>query len=705
MRWHLLSCRTLLVLLPAFALCGCSGASRTVPAGTNRIPLPPIDFTITLPSNPGIDASIVKFERLRLQEALNLQRTPSDLPPDFRMVEAFVIIPEDVALPAPARVRLVPEESLPTGTRLFLLRVGASRHCTPIDDGFVREDGSITFNTRVFGFFIVAENTLIARPSEQFICFAYASIVDGPLPLTVNFSAVPLGGMEPITYTWDVGDGSGAMAGEQLEHTYYETGDYTVTVFGTDARGAVSNNFSTMVSVTSEYQPLQSVLVAAILPTDISRPNERRFIPELVGGVPPLQWSWEFSDGFTSSEMVPIHEFPSAGLYSGTVTVTDAALDTVHANFVADVRRINLAADRAFGYIPMEVAFTVHAEGMGSGATVVLDYGDGTRDLVGPEQDVIYSHRYTNPGTYSARVEAWENFAGSLRYVYSTAVDIVCLETPVPIIYSIFPAQAEAGSEVTVFGVDFGTLQEAGDKVTFASNVEAQVVEWRDSYIKAIVPSTAVDGDVVVTRSEQATIYESNPMFFNVVEPGQVDQPPIIALLSPARGPVGTVVTLSGANFGSYQEAGDTVTIGLLPMAVASWSNDSIEATIPQFAESGNITVVRRGMVSNPKPFAVGIFPINDPPYIESVTPSTATRGSTVLVTGTNFGARLSDSAVLIGGLPMIVTSWRNTEIVVFVPSRAVNGDIRVYQWGFFSNPVPFSVKPSPPGIYGIEQF
>jgi hypothetical protein len=76
MRRHLLIGLVAVVITATFAFSGCGGGGAKVPPGTNRVPLPPIDFTITLPPNSGIDASNVTHERLRLQEALDLGRLP-----------------------------------------------------------------------------------------------------------------------------------------------------------------------------------------------------------------------------------------------------------------------------------------------------------------------------------------------------------------------------------------------------------------------------------------------------------------------------------------------------------------------------------------------------------------------------------------------------------------------------------------------------
>ena len=693
-----------LAILTAFILLsGCGGGKQLIAPGVQRVALPEIEFSVTLPPGADIDPSDVSFERLTLEEALSGYRAPSDLPDDFRAVEAFVIRPEDAVFDLPAHIRLVPEEELPEGTRLFLFRVGASRRCIPIDDGYVRNDGSVSFDTHVFGFFIVAENTLIARPSDAFLCYGFADVGDGAIPLTVNFRVFSFGGVEPIEYIWDFDDGTGEVVGSDVTHTFYEVGEYEVSVHGEDAVGAVSPGFSTNIRATSDYLPLESVSVF-IFPTDASIPLERHFIPMLEGGVPPLTWEWEFSDGFATSEQDPIHGFPEAGIYSGSVTVTDAVLDEVSSDFVADLRHIQLSAEPNFGYAPMSVTFEIYAEGLSPDATVVLDYGDGEKVSVDLASEPLFVHHYDLAGTYPARVEAFELYEGVPHYVYSLVMNIVIVEGPVPIIYSIYPPQAEWGEDVTIYGVEFGFIQSEGEIVTFAPGVEAEVIEWSDSYINVVVPDDAMDGDLFVTRVDQGTSYESDRMFFNVIEPGQEKQPPMIILLSPNRGPVGTVVTILGLNFGSTQLVGDRVSIGFQHLIIHSWQDDTIEAEIPQFAESGGIVVMHDGMTSNTVHFDVGNYLIDDPPVVTSIEPTSGARGEIVRINGDNFGGYVPGSVAFLGAVPMGIISWVENQILAIVPEHGNNGDIRVYHHGALSNNVPFVVLPNAPNLYGLEQ-
>jgi PKD repeat protein len=76
-------------------------------------------------------------------------------------------------------------------------------------------------------------------PNEPPIAVAYADILSGTVPLTVNFSSQgsydPEGGT--MTYAWDFGDGSISTAANP-SHTYAEALDFTAMLTLTDNQGA-----------------------------------------------------------------------------------------------------------------------------------------------------------------------------------------------------------------------------------------------------------------------------------------------------------------------------------------------------------------------------------------------------------------------------------------------------------------------------------
>lgn len=687
------------LLLPVIA-CGSRKVIAPVDATT---PLPPIDITITLPPDATIDPGQVSAQRMTLAQALAGGRMPSDLPGNFRGIDAFVIRPEWVVFDSPARLRVRLSEDLPRGTRLFLFRVSTTGHATPVDDGFVETGSIISFETRMFGFFVIAENMLIARPSDAFLCFGFADCQEGPIPLTVNFRAFAFGGVAPVEYFWDFGDGADEAAGQNVAHTYYSEGSFRVSVYAQDAAGQLSPSFSTTIEASTDYYPLASIS-ATVMPSAAERPYERLFIPVVEGGIPPLEFEWSFSDGHSSTDREVTYDFGEAGIFGGSVTVTDAVGDTASDSFTVDLRRLSLSADTTFGFSPLEVAFTVSADGVDPEAEVTLDFGDGETALVDLAASAVYVHTYDEPGTYPVVVQAAEEYQGQTLYAFSPTVNVVAVAAPVPVVYSIFPPQAKVGELVTVYGVDFGFIQEEGDLVTFSPGVEGAVAEWRDTSIVVAVPEGSLDGDVTVTRTENGVSYESNGMFFDVVLPGDEPRRPLISIVSPDRGPVGTVVTILGDNFGFTQGVGDRVSLGLHHLAIHSWDNTAIEAEIPPYAESGEIVVIHAGMTSNGYHFEVGNFLLDDPPVISSVDPAAGSYGEIVEINGEHFGAYVPGAVVMLGSVPMPVVAWTDTQITVTIPLNGYNSEIRVFQHGALSNGVPFTVHPPAPNLYSVEQ-
>jgi IPT/TIG domain len=79
---------------------------------------------------------------------------------------------------------------------------------------------------------------------------------------------------------------------------------------------------------------------------------------------------------------------------------------------------------------------------------------------------------------------------------------------------------------------------------------------------------------------------------------------PAITSISPASGRVGSQVTIAGISFGSTQGS-SAVTFGGVGAPVASWTVNSITATVPAGAASGNVVVNAGGLPSNAVPFTV----------------------------------------------------------------------------------------------------
>jgi hypothetical protein len=88
---------------------------------------------------------------------------------------------------------------------------------------------------------------------------------------------------------------------------------------------------------------------------------------------------------------------------------------------------------------------------------------------------------------------------------------------------------------------------------------------------------------------------------FQVVSP-----PPAISSLSPTLGPVGTSITLAGANFGANQGA-STVLFNGIAGTPTSWSDTNIIVPVPTGATTGNVVVTVGSQASNGSNFTVTV--------------------------------------------------------------------------------------------------
>lgn len=80
--------------------------------------------------------------------------------------------------------------------------------------------------------------------------------------------------------------------------------------------------------------------------------------------------------------------------------------------------------------------------------------------------------------------------------------------------------------------------------------------------------------------------------------------PPALTSLSPASGPIGTSVSITGTNFGENQGT-STVRFNGVSAAPSAWSQTSITAMVPSGATTGAVVVTVMGSTSNEMTFTV----------------------------------------------------------------------------------------------------
>ncbi len=143
---------------------------------------------------------------------------------------------------------------------------------------------------------------------------------------------------------------------------------------------------------------------------------------------------------------------------------------------------------------------------------------------------------------------------------------------------------------------------------------------------------------------------------------------PVITSISPTTSISGALVTLSGSGFntsGYYNNSNNTVWFGTEQASVSSASSTQVKVYVPAnltVGESYEVTL-STGVhtVTAPEKFTLGS------PSIEDFSPKTASAGSYITITGTNFGN--VNGTVLFGDEGGYIYSWTDKSIQVQVPS------------------------------------
>src|SRR6266571_3925007 len=247
---------------------------------------------------------------------------------------------------------------------------------------------------------------------------------------------------------------------------------------------------------------------------------------------------------------------------------------------------------------------------------------------------------------------------------------------PAPSITSLNPTSGVAGTSVTITGTYFGATQ--GASTVKFNGTAAAPTSWSATSIVVPVPAGATTGNVVVTVGGVA----SNGVNFAMTAPA-----PSITSLNPTSGLVGTSVTIAGANFGATQGT-STVKFNGTTGTPTSWSATSIVVPVPTGATTGHVVVTVGGVASNGVSFTVTA----PAPSITSLNPTSGVVGTSVTITGANFGATQGTSTVTFNGTTATPTSWSATSIVVRVPVGATTGNVVVMVGGVASNGVGFTV-------------
>lgn len=224
----------------------------------------------------------------------------------------------------------------------------------------------------------------------------------GEAPFAVTFDASqssdPDG--DPITYTWDFGDGNSG-SGEVANHTYQSTGTFTVKLTVSDGQASTdafatifvsSGNAAPIASFTANPTAGEAPLVVNFDASSSSDPDND-----------PLTYSWNFGDGNTGTGIAPTHTYQTGGVFTATLTVSDGSSSTSSSK-VINVSLPNQGPTAAFtanptsGEAPLAVSFNASSstDPENDPLTYSWAFGDGNTGT-----GIAPNHTYVSSGVYT----------------------------------------------------------------------------------------------------------------------------------------------------------------------------------------------------------------------------------------------------------------------------------------------------------------
>ncbi|MBN2082051.1 IPT/TIG domain-containing protein [bacterium] len=280
-----------------------------------------------------------------------------------------------------------------------------------------------------------------------------------------------------------------------------------------------------------------------------------------------------------------------------------------------------------------------------------------------------------------------------------------------PSISGLSTNSADIGNPVDIYGLNFGDTQSSAS--VQLNGVDFLVNNWSDNHINVTVNAGMVSGIVVVTvkglPSQSGTEAQ---LFIPAAPPSR----PLINAVTPTWGYAGDEILITGTGFGTgaggnvffpattvTSQTGGVVAAEIVALDVdgtliPQWGTTSIKCIVPDEAKIGGgaIYIDVNGTRSNEQAFTVLNRVTGDAPVIEEVTPASGPIGTSVQITGQNFGHSQSGSTLELAGFAMTVASWSNTVIQAFVPEGAVTGNIRITVEGKSAEWGPFTVANTP---------
>lgn len=238
---------------------------------------------------------------------------------------------------------------------------------------------------------------------------------------------------------------------------------------------------------------------------------------------------------------------------------------------------------------------------------------------------------------------------------------------------SMVPTMGKSGDLITING-QFYSLKKDEVSITFAG-VLAKVTEVTSTLIKVEVPKGINTNSAGYYSNQIPVILLMGGQSLNVSYSFRLV--PTFSSFSPAAGPAGTLVTITGDNIsGNYSYNSVKVSFGQVQGSISSYGPNGIVVSVP-----GSLTAINNDIsveIDGVKSVLPGQFTLT-PHTVTSISPTSGLSGGSFSIFGTNFSSNYSTYPIVtIGNIPASVSYVSSGQLNVTIPTNLPAGEYKV---------------------------
>ncbi len=445
--------------------------------------------------------------------------------------------------------------------------------------------------------------------------------------ITFDASASTDPNNSPLSYAWNFGDGA-TGSGVKAMHTYANAGTYTVTLTLTDGDNETATA-TTIATITNASQPpvanpggpYTGTIGQAIAFNGSGSTDQNNL---------PLTYAWDFGDGSTGSQAMPVHTYGAAGSYTVKLTVSDSSGLSASASTTATITAPTTLTASPGGPYTATVGSAISFNGSasydpkGETLTYAWDFGDGSQGTTAAP-----SHTYTQAGTYTVTLTV-TNTDGATASATTTATVSAVLSAVLNGPYSGNVSQVISfsgagstgpGNDTLTYAWNFGDgATTSGSTVTHAYTaagtfaVSLTVTDTVTSSTASTTASAVITQplSVAVTSPTQGALFNTSTVNVSGTVDGQnatVQVNGVAATVSggsftaanvPIREGVNLITAVASDSQGNSGTASTSVTVDMTAPTVSVFlPKDGSTVTTQQVTVTGMVTDIVTGTVNS----------------------------------------------------------------------------------------------------------